>query len=195
MRTDALHLGRVEVTSGFLLAAAALLYLDQSGILPWALAACACHELGHWAVIRLTGGRIAVLRLSAVGAELRLSALSRQSRAGRCLSALAGPGTNLFLALLCSRLGDGGWHTFTGMNLTLGCFNLLPVGQLDGGQALACLLGDRWYAVSEVISLATAAVLTLAGVVAFWLTRSNFTLLLTAAWLLFMILREKRENF
>lgn len=188
-------MGRVEVTSGFLLAAAALLYLDRSGVLPWGLAACACHELGHWAVIRLTGGRVAVLRLSAAGAELRLSALSRQSRAGKCLSALAGPGANLLLALLCSRLGGGRWHVFGGLNLALGCFNLLPVGPLDGGQFLACLLGRRWSAVSETVSLITAALLILAGAAAFWLTGSNFTLLLTAAWLLFSVFREKRGNF
>lgn len=183
------------MTSGFLLVAAALLYLDRGGILPWALVACACHELGHWAVIRLTGGRIAQLRLSAAGAELRLSALGRQSRAGRCLSALAGPGVNLLLALLCSRLGDEWGYTFGGLNLALGCFNLLPVRQMDGGQALACLLGERWVAVSEGVSMATVAVLAVAGAAAFWRTGSNFTLLLTAAWLLFSLFQEKKENF
>ena len=47
-----LRWGRLEVTGGFCLAAAALFYLDTENILPWALLACALHESGHYAVTR-----------------------------------------------------------------------------------------------------------------------------------------------
>lgn len=194
MRAEGLRLGKLEVTGGFLLTAALLLYLDRSGVLPWALLACACHELGHWAAIRATGGRVARLRLSAVGAELKLSATGRQSKAGKVLSALAGPGVNLALALAASRLEGEGRQTFAGLNLALGLFNLLPVRQLDGGQALVCLLGERGETAAEIVSLAAAVLLTAAGAAAFWVTRSNFTLLLTAVWLLFSLCREKTQN-
>ncbi len=194
MRAEGLRLGRVEVTGGFLLAAALLFYLDRSGVLPWALLACVCHELGHWAAIRATGGRVARLRLSAVGAELQLSAAGHQSKGGRVLSALAGPGVNLALAFAASRLDGEGWRVFAGVNLALGCFNLLPVRQLDGGQALACLMGERGEGAAEIVSLASAVLLAAAGAAAFWATKSNFTLLLTAAWLLFSLCREKTQN-
>ena len=70
-----MRLGRVEVTGGFLLLAAWLNYLDRSLLVPAALTACALHELGHILVIRLLGGNIKGVRLTAVGAELVLARL------------------------------------------------------------------------------------------------------------------------
>ena len=49
-----------------------------------------------------------------------------------------GPAANLAAAWLCCRAEGGA--LFAGLNLALGCFNLLPVGRLDGGRALHCLL-------------------------------------------------------
>ena len=128
--------GRVEVTGGFLLLVAWLNYLDRSFVVPLALAACGVHELGHIFVIRRMGGAIRGMRLTAVGAELILSRPLGYWQEG--LSALAGPGANLLLALICCN--GKGWLTFAGLNLALALFNLLPVGRLDGGQALRCTL-------------------------------------------------------
>ena len=45
---------------------------------------------------------------------------------------------DLTLAALLCRWQWGG--LFAGLNLVLGCFNLLPVGRLDGGRAVGCLI-------------------------------------------------------
>ena len=127
---------RVEVTGGFLLLVAWLNYLDRSFVVPLALAACGVHELGHIFVIRRMGGAIKGIRLTAVGAELILSRPLGYWQEG--LSALAGPGVNLLLALAFARLG--GRYVAAGANLLLGCFNLLPVPALDGGRALHLLV-------------------------------------------------------
>ena len=66
--------GRVEITAGALLLWALLYYLDSGTLVIQALAACTLHELGHYAAIRLLGGRVARLKLSCVGAEMALSA-------------------------------------------------------------------------------------------------------------------------
>ena len=71
-------MGRVEATGDFLLLMAWLNYLDRQGIVPMAMAACLLHELGHWAVIRLLGGQISLVRLTAVRSEEHTSEL--QSR-------------------------------------------------------------------------------------------------------------------
>lgn len=187
--------GRAEVTSGFLLLLAWLNYLDRSLLVPLALCACAAHELGHIFVIRLLGGRIKGIRLTSIGAELILARPLSYWQEG--LSALAGPGTNLLLALTFCRIRSG--LTFAGLNLALAAFNLLPVGRLDGGRALHCTLAllagpgpadqaGRWLDV-----LCTAAALAAGLFLAvFW---GNFSLLLVAFWLLALFLRQNIYSF
>lgn len=188
-----IRLGKVEATGGFLLLAAWLNYWDRSFLVPMAMAACAAHELGHYLVIRLLGGSIKYIRLTAIGAEMVLDRPLGYWQEG--LSALAGPGINLLLALTFC-----GWEetvAFAGLNLALALFNMLPVGRLDGGRALACTLAllagpdlseqtggclDRLC----VAGLLTAGVLT--GVL------GNPTLLLVALWLLSVQIPQNNWN-
>ena len=179
--------GKVEVTGGFLLVMAWLNYTDTQGLLPAALCAAFAHELGHWVAIRLLGGRVCRLRLSAVGAEM---VLERSLSYGReCFCAFAGPVVNLLLAVCFSR-GTGEWAlVFTGLNLALALFNLLPLPALDGGRALLCvaclLLTDpgmaqricRW-----VEGAALTLVCVLGGACMCW--GGAITLPLCALWLL-----------
>ena len=186
-------MGRVEATGDFLLLMAWLNYLDRQGIVPMAMAACLLHELGHWAVIRLLGGQISLVRLTAVGAEMVLRCPMGYWQEG--VSALAGPGVNLLLALIFCAWPGGA--VFAGLNLVLACFNMLPAGRLDGGRALACTLAllagpdlseqtggclDRLC----VAGLLTAGVLT--GVL------GNPTLLLVALWLLSVQIPQNNWN-
>ena len=189
---DRLRPGRVEVTGGFLLLAAWLNYLDGQGVVPLALLSCALHELGHLLVLRLLGVRVRRLSITAVGAELETD--RSLSYSGEILAALAGPLVNLALALVFSR-ASWGW-VFAGLNLVLCCFNLLPVGRLDGGRVLRCvlawLLGPEaaWRAgwwLDRLLAGALAALgLALVG------AGAGPTLLLTAAWLCSNLLREGR---
>ena len=128
--------GRITVTPGFLFLMAWCNYADQQGLLLPALAGCALHELGHLAAIWGLGGSVRRLRLTAVGAEIQME--RPMSYPGELAAALAGPAANLAAAWLCCRAEGGA--LFAGLNLALGCFNLLPVGRLDGGRALHCLL-------------------------------------------------------
>lgn len=187
-----MRLGRVEVTGGFLLLLAWLNYLDRSLLVPMALVACVAHELGHIAAIRLLGGNVREMRLTAIGAELVLERPLAYWQEG--LSALAGPGINLLLALA----GRSVTLAFAGVNLALALFNLLPVGRLDGGRAVYCTLAllagpgpadrvERWLDIL-CTAFATAAGLFLA------LRGGNITLLLAAFWLLAILTRQKNGN-
>jgi len=182
--------GRVEVTGGFLLLLAWLNYLDRTFLVPMALLACAAHELGHIFVIRLLGGTVKQIRLTVIGAELILAGPLGYWQEG--LSALAGPGANLLLALACCGCSEG--VTFAGLNLVLALFNLLPVGRMDGGRALYCTLAllagpDLAARVGVGLDLLCTAA-ALAGGLLLARLGGNITLLLVAFWLLASCLRR-----
>ena len=99
---------RVEISAGALLLGAALYYLDEQGVLLMAFCACALHELGHWLVIRALGGRVTALRITCVGAEMRLSARCPLGYWQQIAAALAGPAVNLLAARMAAGLGTGG---------------------------------------------------------------------------------------
>lgn len=182
---------RLEITPGFLLLMAGLLYLDEgAGLLPWAMLACALHELGHLAAALAFGGRSPRLRLSAVGAELRFAWPAPLSYGREGLVVLAGPAANLLLAVPAFALG---LELLAVSSVWIGAFNLLPIQPLDGGVLAYNLLTGCWG-----LDWAPAALSVTAGVLAGLLAGmgaialavyGNVTLLLTAAWLLWGILR------
>ena len=158
-------------------------YCDTQHLLPAALCAAAAHELGHLAAIRGAGGRVSYLRLTAAGAELRLVGTLSYRR--ELLCALSGPAVNILLAFAAARVDA---VVFAGLNLALGCFNLLPLSALDGGKALCCgvsmLFGPQaaqsllWW-----MDGVMAALLLLCGGWVLW-AGGNVTLLVVAAWLM-----------
>ena len=167
----------------------ALFVLLSSPLLLGALLLAALtHELGHCAMLRWLRARVTAVRITALGAEMRIE--GRLSYGGEILAAAAGPAVNLLLAPL---LAYGGrlWemlYLFAGTQLVLGLFNLLPILPLDGGSMLWNLLAwitepytaDR---VMTAIGFGTAAVLTLAAVWAAW-QGGGFFFLLAALGLL-----------
>lgn len=184
----------MEATAGFFLLLAWLNYLDRQALVPMALAACALHELGHYGTILALGGDIKLIRLTAVGAEMVLSRPMGYFQEG--LAALAGPGVNLLLAAAACRWEGG--LTFSGINLVLGCFNLLPLGRLDGGRALRCTLSlaagpEAARLAGEWLdrlgtALLLGAGLGLAG------AGGNLTLLLVALWLWMCLFQQKKRG-
>lgn len=141
---------RVEISAGAILLWAVLFYLDEDGLVPLCLLSCALHELGHLLAIYALGGHAVCLRLSCVGAELRLSARDRLRPGAQILSALAGPLVNLAAGFAALRLAGE--------------------GELDGGRALSCLLApllgaDRARQALALLSAALAAGLLAGGAV------------------------------
>ena len=158
------------------------------------LLAALTHELGHCAMLRWLRARVTAVRITALGAEMRIE--GRLSYGGEVLAAAAGPAVNLLLAPL---LAYGGrlWemlYLFAGTQLVLGLFNLLPILPLDGGSMLWNLLAwitepytaDR---VMTAVGFGTAAVLTLAAIWAAW-QGGGFFFLLAALGLLWQPLGQ-----
>ena len=185
--------GKINISPAFLLLAAWLLYHDRLGIVFPALLACCLHEAGHVLAIRLVSGNIKQFNITVVGAELVL--LHPLSYGRELLSAAAGPGMDLLLAALIR----GHWPLFTGLNLALAVFNLLPLRRLDGGRMLRCCLSmalgpegaDR---AAQLLDRGLAGLLLLLGLWAA-LRGGNPTLLLTALWLCAADLGDLRRKW
>lgn len=183
----------LEVTGGFLLLMAFLLYAEKGHLLLPGIAACIFHELGHYCMIRACGGRVVKLRLSVMGAEMALGGGRMLSYGKELLCTLAGPVSNFLLALIAGKLGISLW---AGMNLVLGCFHLLPVLPLDGGRALKlllCILWDEERALrgAELLSKVLAGGLLAAGAAQAWYTKGNLTLLIVGIWIFSVFGRQK----
>ncbi len=135
------------------------------------LLAAVCHELGHYLTLCALGAGVCGVRISALGATMKVEGSSRLSYGEELLTILAGPLTNLLLAFLLARTGR--WveslYPLAGAQLVLGCFNLLPIRPLDGSSILwiltACLkepfTADR---VTDAVSVGAGLLLAAGGV-------------------------------
>lgn len=123
---------RIEISSICCLFLALLLLAVP---VPWILGAVLAalfHELSHWGMVLITGGRIADLEIKPTGAFMKTAEMPAWKEA---LCSLAGPAGSFLLLLLSDyfpRLAVCG--------LVQGMFNLLPICPLDGGRILYCIL-------------------------------------------------------
>ncbi len=186
-------LGRVEVSGGFCLLFGVLLFLDEGGLLPWALLACFVHELGHVLALGALGGRVQRLRLSAVGAEIVPEGRRLFGYGEELFTIAAGPAFSIlaafFGAQLAFHLESVNVLLFSGLSLALGVFNLLPAGPLDGGRILKILLSrsfspDRGELICHWVTRSLALCLLALGLWHLSLWGGNLTLCLLGFWLL-----------
>jgi len=102
------------------------------------LLAILLHEAGHLTAMLLSGELPSSIELRSFGIKIiRRNTLLPSSR--EILILLAGPFVNLLLAAFFHTMGPALSHAAL-LNLMLALFNLIPVGCLDGGHILRCLL-------------------------------------------------------
>lgn len=183
---------RITCSNGFWLVLAILLYLDGQNLVFLTALACVLHEMGHWITLRFCGGRMSMVRLTAIGVEMKLDPDYPISYPQEIASILAGPAVNLLLAWISAKNNR---YSFAGLNLSLGLLNLFPVLPLDGGRALACALSIRWPQAAdmilEILSITITGALFGLGLAA-WRRGENLTLLLVSVWMLF---RSTKRRF
>ena len=79
------------------------------------------------------------------------------------------------------------WPMCFGLNLVLACFNLLPIGRLDGGRILNCALSwgvgpEIAWNVGHRLDCLLSGLLLVAGIILVQVGNS-FTLFLTSIWI------------
>lgn len=139
------------VRPGFVLLLTVGYMLDREGLFGLCMTAALLHELGHLAAIRLCGGTVERVTLDLDGGWICHRGLTAR---GEAVTALAGPVMNLAAALVCAvlpaALAGERLVLFTGANMALGLYNLLPVRPLDGGRFWECLGGQRLLSMLEL---------------------------------------------
>lgn len=169
---------------------ALLIYLDGHKIALNAMLACLIHELGHLFIIRMFGGRVRMVNLTAVGAEINPEYRKPLPYRKELITAVAGPLANILFAVASAGVGQ---YLFTGFNLCFGLLNLLPIHALDGGRILACCLNVHCFFVAEsicrFISTLFSGIMLGLGFAA-WRVLGNLTLLVTAIWLVVNTLKN-----
>lgn len=115
-----------------------LYLLLTPGELTSLLLAVAAHEIGHLAALGALDAGVEALCLTGTG--LRIDYRRGLPPAGEALAALAGPAAGALWALLARALGLEISGT---VSLVLTLYNLLPASFLDGGRALAAVLGPK----------------------------------------------------
>lgn len=170
-------------------------FFDEDGLLPIFFLAAAIHEMGHYIALKMSGGHLHFLKLSAFGAEMRIS--MSESYLCELFVLIAGPAFNFIAAYIFSVLG---FDVAAGASFILGAFNLLPAKPLDGGkilEAFLCLSPLEQYAetISDIISTIIAISVFITGSVVLLYTRCNLSIFLVGAFLLTGQLSSKRFGF
>lgn len=177
---------KTEISAGFLLFSAVVLFLGDLELLVILYLAAAIHETAHIAALKAVGAEIYKVRFYSTGLVIDYG--GEITYLEEIVCALAGPAISISAALIFS-LAEKEWmHAFVGMNLLLGLFNLLPFSALDGGRALSMIykksLGpdkaDKIIMWSDILS----AVIICGAVITINLKESvNFALVAATAWM------------
>lgn len=142
-----------------------ILLCKESEILSLCLLFSLAHEMGHIIMMKLLGATLSEIKFMPFGIAIKTSDLSALSKLKQTIILLSGVLINALLLPLNFEI-----------NLALIMFNLLPVGNLDGGRILKLLTQSR--IIHLIISFVILFFLFLLSI-----KHRNETLLLTSAYL------------
>jgi stage IV sporulation protein FB len=197
-----IRFGRTEISAGFFLVLAVLIYLDTRRVIMLFILASLLHEAAHMLAIRAAGGRQVKIRLTALGAEIEIESFTEIPHLQQLMIFLSGPAVNIILAFASSEAGKlfscRELYVLAGINLTVGLFNLLPAKMLDGGNALRVLclaVFGHQTAIPEVLHIATIVFLITACVLLVLKYGFSLSLFIAASWMLIGLFRERHATF
>ena len=184
---------RIRISFWFFAAIALALLLDGRVLLWYIALPVALHELGHLAVMAVCRVKVAEIYFTPVSVRIMTKGYAISYRKELAI-AVGGIAANLAAALL--------WRLFAfqsmramlmiASNLAVAAFNLLPVGNLDGGRVVSILCArylrpDTARIISALVSFAALVPLT-AGAAFLLLSGSgNFTLMLLCVYLALIV--------
>ena len=142
---------RVEIAVDPLVVVFAVLYALAGSLWQWAVvfASLLMHEVAHAAVAVGFGLAVSEVRITPIGAAVRVDDAIGLRAEAEAAVAMAGPMTSLVLAgagyilLAYGKPDIASTEFFIGANIVLALLNLLPAFPLDGGRVARALLVER----------------------------------------------------
>ena len=187
-----MRIGGVTITFSFWFFAVILLFslLDKEALALYFILPIAVHELGHLLAMRVCGVPVRRVSFTAMGVDIRKGGGATLGYGKEAAITLGGVAANAAAALyfyLC-------WFQsmrvmfLVAANAAVAIFNLLPIGDLDGGQLLR-LLSDRFFTpdtarmVSKSVSCGVLALLFGVAIFLLLIRFINPTLLVACGYL------------
>ena len=156
------------------------------------------HELAHFAAMKMCGGTLESIRITAFGINMGFSLPKTYSE--ECFVAAAGPIISFVYAYIgCLRGGKFGQEVFV-FSLLLGLVNMIPIASFDGSRilksAIASLCGiDAAEKAANAVSAFFLLVIWVVAVYILFYSGANFALLLFCAYIFIFTVIKKDCNF
>ncbi|MCI9405644.1 MAG: hypothetical protein HFK04_01820 [Oscillospiraceae bacterium] len=183
----------IRISVPFLCGLILFLLFDRTGLGGQMVLAALVHEIGHLIAMAALGEQPQSIIFGGFGIRMERRLGTRLPYQKEIWIYGAGPAANLLTALLFFSN-----PRICRVHLLLGLFNLLPMGVLDGGQILRCILqqkmemvrGDFW---RRSVSLCCGLLLILLAVAVFLTSGYNASLLSTSVYLMWLLIAGNDE--
>lgn len=200
-----IRIGKIKFELSFPLVAAmtAVIIYDTTLSVAICFISVMLHELGHIAALCHYGAMPEKIRLTLFDIAIVDKGKNLRSKKQDLVVVLAGVTVNFVIAaaaFLCFEVFGGEildmiFYT----NITLGCFNIMPVDSLDGGQALYLILSEKFpinasIMILDIISFIVLLPTACIGFIVLLQSKYNFTLLLTAVYLMAVIVLKNKKT-
>ena len=186
---------RLRISFWFFAAIALFLMLERQIFLWYIALPVLIHELGHLAAIILCRAKVAEIHLTLASARIVTRSVTLPYHSELAI-AMGGIAANLLLALYLRFFEFQSLRTMLmiASNLAVAAFNMLPIGNLDGGRIVYLLCARYLHprTAHTISTLVSAIVLVpLTALAALLLLRGgNFTLVLLCAYLVIIVARK-----
>lgn len=192
----------IEISFPLVALMTAVIIFDTSMSVIICFASVIAHETGHLLAMKYFGSYPQKIKLTLFDiAIIDRKKITRSNKAELVIT-LAGVTVNFILVTISYFLMNISENSYIQMifdtNFTLGLFNSLPIDSLDGGQALIILLSMKFspftsMKILDIISFVILIPVAVMGFLVLLQSKYNFTLLLTALYLIAIILLKNRK--